>query len=147
MDGGRMVVFSSCTAGSDEEFNRWYDDIHVPEVLSVGPIVACQRFRVADAQAMPQTHRYLAIYEFVGSAQKAVDSLMGTTMQMSDTLADPWMSIVEPIGARVQKAKARTRAKAKAPKRALKKKAPKKKAGTKARGKAKPKAKARSKRR
>jgi hypothetical protein len=134
MDGGRMVVFSSFAAGREQEFNDWYDRIHVPEVLAVGPIVACQRFKVSDAQAMPQTHRYVALYEFVGSAQEAVDALMGATMQMSDTLADPWMSIVEPLGPGVRKAKPRTRAKSKTAKRA-----PKAKAGAKARGKAKPK--------
>jgi len=138
MPDGRMVVFSGFAAGREQEFNDWYDRIHVPEVLSVGPIVACQRFRVADAQAMPQTHRYVAIYEFVGSAKEAVDALMGATMQMSDTLADPWMSIVEAVGPKVQKARPKARAKSKAAKRA-----PKAKAGAKGRGKAKPKGRSR----
>ena len=140
MQGGRMVVFSSFAPGREQEFNDWYDRIHVPEVLSVGPIVSCQRFKVADAQAMPQTHRYVALYEFVGSAKQAVDALMGATMQMSDTLADPWMSIVETFGPKVEKARPKARAKAKAPKRA-----PKAKAGSKARGKAKPKGRSRRK--
>ena len=89
---------------------------------------------------MPQTHRYVALYEFVGSAKQAVDALMGATMQMSDTLADPWMSIVETFGPKVEKARPKARAKAKAPKRA-----PKAKAGSKARGKAKPKGRSRRK--
>lgn len=142
MDGGRMVVFSSCTAGKDEEFNRWYDDIHVPEVLAVGPIVACQRFKVADAQAMPQQHRYLAIYEFTGSAKQAVDALLGKTMQMSDTLADPWMSIVETLGPRVGQARPKARAK---PKGAKPKPAPRRAAKPKAGAKSKPRARSKRK--
>ena len=140
MSGGRMVVFSSFAPGREQEFNDWYDRIHVPEVLSVGPIVSCQRFKVADAQAMPQTHRYVALYEFVGSAEEAVDALMGATMQMSDTLADPFMSIVESFRPKVQQARPKPRSKAKAAKRA-----PKAKASAKARGKAKPKTRSRRK--
>jgi hypothetical protein len=135
-----MVVFSSFAPGREQEFNDWYDRVHVPEVLSVGPIVSCQRFKISDAQAMPQTHRYVALYEFVGSAKEAVDALMGATMQMSDTLADPFMSIVESFRPKVQKVRPTARAKSKATK-----PAPKPKARAKARSKAKPKSRSKRK--
>lgn len=100
---GRLIVFSNCTEGSDDEFNRWYDDVHLREVLSLGPIVACQRFRVSDEQAMEQTHRYLAIYEFEGSAADARSALLegASRFNMSDTLDTPFMSITEELGPRV----------------------------------------------
>jgi hypothetical protein len=113
MTGGRMIVFSNHAAGREQEFNRWYDDVHVPEVLQVGPIVACQRFKVADAQMMPQTHAYLAIYEFEGSAKEALVALAATSgsMDMSDSLQDAHLCLVEPVGPRVAKRKPRSRKK------------------------------------
>ena len=101
---GCLIVVANCTDGADEEFNRWYDEVHVPEVLSVGPIVGCQRFRVSDAQSMEQTHRYLAIYEYEGDAAEARDALLkdSSTFNMSDTLlSDAFMSIAEELGPRV----------------------------------------------
>ena len=113
MTGGRMVVLANHAAGREQEFNRWYDEVHVPEVLQVGPIVACQRFKIVDQQMMPQTHSYLAIYEFEGTAKEALEALAAASgsMDMSDTLQDPHLCMVEPVGPRVAKRKGRNRKK------------------------------------
>jgi hypothetical protein len=113
MTGGRMVVLANHAAGREAEFNRWYDEVHVPEVLQVGPIVACQRFKIVDAQMMPQTHSYLAIYEFEGTAKEAVEALAAASgsMDMSDTLQDAHLCMIEPVGPRVAKRKSRSRKK------------------------------------
>jgi hypothetical protein len=113
MATGRMIVLANHAPGREAEFNRWYDEVHVPEVLAVGPIVACQRFKVSDAQAMPQTHSYVAIYEYEGTAKEAVDALLAASgkMDMSDSLADPHLCMVEPVGPRITKAQARSRSK------------------------------------
>jgi len=106
MTGGRMVVLTNFATGSEQEFNRWYDEVHVPEVLAIGPIVACQRFKVVDAQMMPQTHSYLAIYEFEGSAKEALEALQAATesMDMSPAMQqDPHLCMVEPLGPRTTK--------------------------------------------
>ena len=59
--------------GEDDTFNKWYDAIHVPEVLDVPGVIAAQRYDLAElkipddedlpAQLPPPTHRYLVIYE------------------------------------------------------------------------------------
>jgi hypothetical protein len=113
--GGRMVVFTNFAAGREQEYNRWYDDVHVPEVLEVGPIVGCQRFKVVDSQMMPQTHSYLAIYEFEGGAKEALDALQAAngSMAMTDAMQDPHLCMVEPLGPRVTKAESKSRSKKK----------------------------------
>jgi hypothetical protein len=71
----QWVVFTNCTPGMEAEYNRWYDEEHIPCVFRVKSIVAAQRFRVADWQyleneitvqsteeADPQ-FRYMTIYE------------------------------------------------------------------------------------
>ena len=46
----------------EEEFNRWYSDVHLPEVLQIDGFQTAQRFRLTEQQMQPQSHGYLAIY-------------------------------------------------------------------------------------
>lgn len=55
------VVVTTPTAGQDEEFNRWYDDEHLDDVLKVPGFVAAQRFRLVGDNQLPGP--YLALYE------------------------------------------------------------------------------------
>ncbi len=71
---GRMVVLANAVEGRDEEYNEWYTNVHIPEVLAAG-FTAAQRFKMADAQMGEVPHRYLAIYEFDGSAADALANL------------------------------------------------------------------------
>ena len=68
-----FLVLTNPIEGKDGEFNEWYDDQHVPEVLDVPGVVAAQRYDLSEikvpedeelpAQLPPPTHRYLVIYE------------------------------------------------------------------------------------
>jgi hypothetical protein len=88
-----FVVLTNAVAGRDEEFNRWYDGQHIPDVLKVPGFVAAQRFRLGPAQmeAANSPWRYLALYEIetddVAGALKELSARVGTSaMVMSDTL-------------------------------------------------------------
>ena len=58
-----LLVHADPANGSDDDFNNWYDDIHLPDVLAVSGFVAAQRYIAA-----PSVHgglpprRNLAIY-------------------------------------------------------------------------------------
>ena len=83
----RIMVFSNPVAGREDEYNEWYDGIHVSEVLQVDGFVACQRF-VADASDDPPA-KYLAVYELATEDPVAAwKTLQRTTpkMNMSDAL-------------------------------------------------------------
>ena len=84
--GGRLVVYSNATPGQDEEFNRWYDEVHIPEILALGPFTAAQRFRIEDSPGFEEKHRYLAIYEFEGDAGDAVGKLMAASLTESGAI-------------------------------------------------------------
>ena len=68
-----FIALTNPIEGEDDAFNKWYDEVHVPEVLAVPGVVAAQRYdlrelKVPDdpdlpAQLPPPTHRYLVIYE------------------------------------------------------------------------------------
>lgn len=79
----KMLVYTNARDGKDEEFNRWYDNTHIPEVLQLTKAVAAQRFRLSEAQPGDDApHRYLAIYEFEVDSKTAYDSLLATTDKM-----------------------------------------------------------------
>jgi hypothetical protein len=59
-----FVVLANAVEGQDDEFNKWYDDRHLPDVLAVKGFVAAQRFKLANTDpAQEFTHRYLSLYE------------------------------------------------------------------------------------
>lgn len=62
VDRGVYLVFSNCTdPAREEEFNRWYTHIHVPDLAAARGVVGASRWRTDDPAA---PGRYLAIYEF-----------------------------------------------------------------------------------
>jgi hypothetical protein len=59
-----FVVLTNAVEGKDEEFNDWYNNRHLSDILATKGFVAAQRFRLAEMdpeQDFP--HRYLALYE------------------------------------------------------------------------------------
>jgi hypothetical protein len=55
-----MVVFMEPEAGTEQEFNRWYNQHHVPERVSVPGILSARRYELSDGEG---ALKYLAIYE------------------------------------------------------------------------------------
>ncbi len=56
------LVLTNCTEPSRErEFNRWYDQVHVPDLLEAG--VARHGLRYQNAEPQLGEAKYLAIYE------------------------------------------------------------------------------------
>jgi hypothetical protein len=59
-----FVVFTNPTEGREDEYNDWYDNTHLSDVLKVEGIVAAQRFKLAETDPTQEfPHRYLALYE------------------------------------------------------------------------------------
>ena len=68
-----MAVFTNCSDPSrEEEFNLWYNDIHLSDILSTGGFHTDYRYE----DISPQTDRgkYLALYE------SEIDPLMAEEM-------------------------------------------------------------------
>ena len=94
-----QVVFSNPVEGKDAEFNEWYDNVHIPQLLQVPGMLSAKRYALQDAAVysapggVRPEHRYMTIYEMEGD----VDALMGRIRQsvadgavvMSDSLDLP----------------------------------------------------------
>lgn len=45
-----FMVFADPAPGLEVEFNRWYDEVHAPEVVAGKDFVSAQRFALSDVQ-------------------------------------------------------------------------------------------------
>ena len=59
-----FVVLTNAVDGRDDEFNDWYTNRHLHDILATEGFVAAQRFRLSDMDPEQDfSHRYLALYE------------------------------------------------------------------------------------
>ncbi len=57
-----LIVYTSPVEGREEEYNAWYDDVHLPEFTALPGVISGRRFKVTS----PATNgkpAYAAIYE------------------------------------------------------------------------------------
>jgi hypothetical protein len=58
-----VLVFTNCADPAREnEFNDWYDNTHVPDVLETPGFVSCTRYELAGDPG-PGQAKFLAVYE------------------------------------------------------------------------------------
>ena len=53
-----MIVLTNPVAGSDAEFNHWYDHVHLRDVMAVPGVTSARRFQ----SVLPGDWKYAAIY-------------------------------------------------------------------------------------
>jgi hypothetical protein len=87
----KMVVLTSPVAGQEDEFNEWYTNIHLKDVVAVPGILSAQRFKLSDPMGFEHRHQYLAIYEIESDdPQGVVEELLrrrgSSSMMISDAL-------------------------------------------------------------
>ena len=86
-----LFAFTNPVEGHDDEFNKWYDGVHVPELLAIPGVVSAQRFEVAAPEGAPKpAHSYLAVYRLDRAGNEVMGELgarMGSgELHMSDSL-------------------------------------------------------------
>jgi len=57
------LVFSDPVPGMEAQFNSWYSERHLPDVLQVPGYLAARRFSLEPAQGVSPPWQYLTIYE------------------------------------------------------------------------------------
>jgi hypothetical protein len=80
------LVFSNPVDGMEQEFNEWYDNVHLREVLATPGMVSAQRYTVRETEmdrllGTEPKHRYCVVYEMnddpdivMGKIQAAVEA-------------------------------------------------------------------------
>jgi hypothetical protein len=104
-----VLVFSNPVDGKEDEFNAWYDDVHVPEVLRTEGYLGVTRYKLSarqanmgrlestdgvDVEALPRlpSQLYLAVWEMEGELKEVFtrfkDRFIGGEIQMKDVFTD-----------------------------------------------------------
>lgn len=102
-----LIVLTNAVEGREGEFNQWYDEVHLSDVLGVEGFAAAQRFKLSEPQMMEdRSYEYLAIYEIdaedVGRALSGLREGSGT-MEISTALDQNAKAIAfSAIGERVE---------------------------------------------
>jgi len=107
-DENLFVVFTDSVEGADEEFNRWYEEHHVEEILGVDGFVWAQRYKLHPDQRPgmePPAWRYLALYGLEGVIADIHPKLAEASQGFVKTAAlregsRAW--VFEPIGPRIE---------------------------------------------
>lgn len=89
-----LLVLTTPFEGTDEEFNRWYDDQHLADVLDIPGFLSARRYRIVESRYQGEAllrWRYLAIYEIeCDDLSQALDEIRKRSntaaMPISDTL-------------------------------------------------------------
>jgi hypothetical protein len=102
-----FAVLTNPVEGREAEFNAWYDNRHVHDILRLPGLVSAQRFRLSPEQSAATPYRYLVLYEIETNdlagtirelkAKDGTDEIPGTAALASGVLA----SFFEPIGSSV----------------------------------------------
>jgi hypothetical protein len=106
-----LIALTNPLEGRDDEFNDWYTNIHLADVLKLPGVTAAQRYRLADTQHRPGSFEwsYMAVYEIevadISETLAALKAASGTErMPLSPALSPERMVwIYQPITERVER--------------------------------------------
>lgn len=59
----KFVVLSNSIEGQDEEFNDWYSNQHIRDVVETPGFVRAERSKICPTEGDNRHYKYLAIYE------------------------------------------------------------------------------------
>jgi hypothetical protein len=97
-----LVVHSNPAENREQEYNEWYSNRHLADLLALPGVVSARRFVLAEAQLsdVPLPFKYLALYEvetddlqdFIGQliSRSGTDSLPISTALARSSSAILW---------------------------------------------------------
>jgi hypothetical protein len=88
-----FFVFSNPVTGHEDEYNKWYNEQHAPDVVAVPGFVTAQRFVKNDLPLYRmvdlQVPKYLVIYKIVTDDVNAVFAEVSRRLQTRETVISP----------------------------------------------------------
>lgn len=105
----KMVALTSPVAGKEDEYHRWYQNDHLPEIVSFPGMVSAKRYKAVMPLQDPTNYQYMAIYEIDTDDLGALMQKMGgaaaagkTTGTDASDNAGAYTVIFEEIGEEVR---------------------------------------------
>jgi hypothetical protein len=97
MAKGVLLVMTEPLPGKEDEFNDWYSNVHLHELVKVPGIAAAQRFEAVPwSNGAVPAQRYLAVYEFDADVEEVKEALAAARSTFSETpqVMDPASTVV-----------------------------------------------------
>jgi hypothetical protein len=97
-----LIVYSNAADGKHEEFNAWYNEVHLPDVLALPNFTSARRFKLIDfkldEEAPTPAHQYVAYYHLrCDDPDQALgdlrDRVLTGRMLMSETMAADFQAV------------------------------------------------------
>ncbi|MGH2583704.1 MAG: DUF4286 family protein [Dehalococcoidia bacterium] len=91
-----LLVYTDVEPEHEEDFNRWYDDVHLPDVLSADGFISARRYKLQGPEPRNQqpASRYLAVYEIDTDDTKAAMASLGAALaRVGDRASHPQMRV------------------------------------------------------
>ena len=77
-----FIVLSNPTDEAQEaEFNQWYDNVHLGDVLQTPGIVRATRYRLTGSRPKDGRGKYLALYEIEAEDPAGIFAVMQETLK------------------------------------------------------------------
>jgi hypothetical protein len=100
----KMMLLTQPKEGREQEYNHWYDTVHLPQLVAHSAIKQAQRFELRQKIAGEKEYPYLAVYDIETDDIGAVLAELGSAsaagrMSVSDALSpDSWGAVFEEHG-------------------------------------------------
>ncbi len=90
MDNQRIirVLRTVCHPDDEEKFNKWYDEVHVPQVLKHPACLAATRCKVMNSEG--EFPEYITIYEFANKQAFEEYEKVRSSPEWKAELAKTW---------------------------------------------------------
>lgn len=87
----RMISFSRPVPGREDDYNHWYQHVHLPEIMPFPGMIGAQRFHVSHFMAGDDSLPYVAIYEL------ETDDIDGALAAINDGLATGRLTMTDAV--------------------------------------------------
>lgn len=105
----KLIVLSGPASGKEDEYNDWYQNTHLADVVAVDGIVKAQRFRHAADLGGGTGHKYLAIYDIetddleatfakVGESSESGAMFLSDSLDLDNIVATAFEEFGDPVG-------------------------------------------------
>jgi hypothetical protein len=108
-----LLVFTNPAEGREDEFHKWYDEVHIPDVLRVPGVESAQRHMISPIETEeiegapnppPPAHRFMVAYVLSRNGNDVMQEFSARVtsgeMPLSDVMdfATIALSVWKPMG-------------------------------------------------
>ncbi len=83
-----FMALTNAIPGREDEFNAWYDQEHVPDVVAVECYRSGRRFRLVSATGADAPWEYLSFYRFEGDVPRMHELLHEAAARHETTMTE-----------------------------------------------------------